>query len=153
MEGNENAIALRGGSIVDGTGAPRRDGDVLIIDGRIAAIGEVGADAAASIDCTGKVVAPGFIDAHSHMDFFAASGNPHHFDSFTAQGVTTFVAGNCGFSPFGFTPQTKHRGLLESSLFKAGRELRRRLDDFGRSKLDVTNQELREERAGVEELL
>lgn len=122
MEGNENAIALRGGSIVDGTGAPRRDGDVLIIDGRIAAIGEVGADAAASIDCTGKVVAPGFIDAHSHMDFFAASGNPHHFDSFTAQGVTTFVAGNCGFSPFGFTPQTKHRGLLESSLFKAGRE-------------------------------
>ncbi len=122
MEGNENAIVLRGGSIVDGTGAPRRDGDVLIRDGRVAAIGEVRADGAMPIDCAGKVVAPGFIDAHSHMDFFAPSGDTRHFDSFTAQGVTTFVAGNCGFSPFGFAPRTKYRRLLQSSLFKAGRE-------------------------------
>ena len=74
------------------------------------------------VDCVGKVVAPGFIDAHSHMDFFSASGDPHHFDSFTAQGVTTFVGGNCGFSPFGISPSTAHRGLLENSLFMAGRE-------------------------------
>jgi len=56
------------------------------------------------------------------MDFYAASDDPHHFDPFTAQGVTTFVAGNCGFSPFGFAPATKHRSLLENSLFKAARE-------------------------------
>jgi N-acyl-D-amino-acid deacylase len=113
---------LHGGSIVDGTGGSSRPGSVLLQGARIAAIGDLPRDAGTPIDCTGKVIAPGFIDAHSHMDFFAASNDPHHFDSFTAQGVTTFVAGNCGFSPFGFAPETKHRGLLENSLFKAGRE-------------------------------
>jgi N-acyl-D-amino-acid deacylase len=122
MDGNRDSVVLRGGTIVDGTGAPARQGDVLLRDGRIAALGEVPADAGPSLDCTGKVIAPGFIDAHSHMDFFSASGDPAHFDSFTAQGVTTFVAGNCGFSPFGFTPSTRYRGLLEASLFKAGCE-------------------------------
>ena len=122
MNGNRDSTLLRGGLIVDGTGAPPTEGDVLLRNGRIEALGEMPADAGPSVDCAGKVVAPGFIDAHSHMDFFSASTDPHHFDSFTAQGVTTFVAGNCGFSPFGFTPTTKHRGLLESSLFKAGRE-------------------------------
>jgi len=112
---------LKGGLIVDGTGQPARLGSVLLEGRRIAALGDVSADAGTPIDCEGKVVAPGFIDAHSHMDFFCATENPRHFDSFTAQGVTTFVAGNCGFSPFGFAPKTKHRRLLESSLFKAGR--------------------------------
>ncbi len=113
---------LRGGRIVDGTGAAARPGSLLLEGRRIVAVGDVSADAGASIDCAGKIIAPGFIDAHSHMDFFSASTDPHHFDSFTAQGVSTFVAGNCGFSPFGFAPDTKHRGLLENSLFKAGRE-------------------------------
>jgi len=113
---------LRGGLIVDGTGASPRPGSVLLSGGRIAAIGEVADDSDTSIDCAGKVIAPGFIDAHSHMDFFSASDDPHHFDPFTAQGVTTFVAGNCGFSTFGFAPETEHRGLLENSLFKAGRD-------------------------------
>jgi N-acyl-D-amino-acid deacylase len=122
MESNGDTTLLRGGSIVDGTGAQARPGNVFLRGGRIEALGETPAEADTVIDCEGKVVAPGFIDAHSHMDFFSASGNPHHFDSFTAQGVTTFVAGNCGFSPFGFTPETKHRALLENSLFKAGRE-------------------------------
>ena len=111
---------LRNGLIVDGTGASPRPGSVLLDGGLIAAMGDLPDDAATAIDCTGKVIAPGFIDAHSHMDFFSASKDPRHFDSFTAQGVTTFVAGNCGFSPFGFAPETKHRGLLENSLFKAG---------------------------------
>ena len=122
MDGNSDSTLLRGGLIVDGTGAPPIEGDVFLRAGRIELGGGAPAHADSVIDCRGKVVAPGFIDAHSHMDFFSASGNPHHFDSFTAQGVTTFVAGNCGFSPFGFTPDTAHRGLLESSLFKAGRE-------------------------------
>ncbi|MGB8332237.1 MAG: amidohydrolase family protein [Polyangiales bacterium] len=113
---------LRGGLIVDGTGASPRPGSVLLDGGRIGAIGDIPDDAGTPIDCTGKIIAPGFIDAHSHMDFFSASDDPRHFDSFTAQGVTTFVAGNCGFSPFGFDPETKHRRLLEGSLFKAGRD-------------------------------
>jgi N-acyl-D-amino-acid deacylase len=124
MSSEEHAsrTLLRGGRIVDGTGAAARPGSVLLEGARIVAVGDVPADAGASIDCAGKVISPGFIDAHSHMDFFSAGTDPHHFDSFTAQGVTTFVAGNCGFSPFGFAPNTKHRGLLENSLFKAGRE-------------------------------
>jgi N-acyl-D-amino-acid deacylase len=113
---------LRAGLIVDGTGAAPRPGSLLLQDGRIASIGEVPDDSAVPINCAGKVIAPGFIDAHSHMDFFSAGDDPHHFDPFTAQGVTTFVAGNCGFSTFGFAPETQHRGLLENSLFKAGRD-------------------------------
>lgn len=120
MQGDGDRILLRGGLIVDGTGAPGRTGSVLLADGRIVAIGKVSNDAGTTIDCTGKTIAPGFIDAHSHMDFFSTSEDPHFFDSFTAQGVTTFVAGNCGFSPFGFAPVTPHRGLLEHSLFEAG---------------------------------
>lgn len=113
---------LRHGLVVDGTGAAPRRASVLLAHGRIEAIGDIPQGAAKVIDCTGRVIAPGFIDAHSHMDFFAAGGHPGSFDSFTAQGVTTFVAGNCGFSPFGFAPQTKHRSLLEHSLFEAGHE-------------------------------
>ncbi len=112
---------LSRGLVVDGTGASPRRGSLLIIDGKIEAIGAVSPIGVEEIDCTGKVIAPGFIDAHSHMDFFSASDDPHHFDSFVAQGVTTFVAGNCGFSPFGFVPSSPHRHLIESSLFKAGR--------------------------------
>lgn len=122
MERSTQPVLLRGGLVVDGTGAPPRNADVLLREGRIEAVGELGEIDAITIECGGKVVAPGFIDAHSHMDFFSASGDPHHFDSFTAQGVTTFVAGNCGFSPFGFAPGTPYRSLLENSLFKAGRD-------------------------------
>ncbi|MEM7436874.1 MAG: amidohydrolase family protein [Myxococcota bacterium] len=113
---------LQGATVVDGTESEPRPGGVLIDGDRIEAVGDLQVEDANIIDCTGKVVAPGFIDAHSHMDFFTASDNPHHFDSFTAQGVTTFVTGNCGFSPFGYAPGTPHRKLLENSLFKAGRD-------------------------------
>ena len=122
MEAQTQPFVLRGGLLVDGSGSAARPVDVLVREGRIEAIGEISETAGASIDCSNKVVAPGFIDAHSHMDFFAAGDEPRHFDSFTAQGVTTFVVGNCGFSPFGFAEDTPHRKLLESSLFKAGRE-------------------------------
>ncbi len=121
MDGAGARYLLSGGLVVDGTGAKPEPDNVLIRDGKIESIGPVSPLGVEEIDCTGKVVAPGFIDAHSHMDFFSASDNPHHFDSFAAQGVTTFVAGNCGFSPFGFVPTSAHRDLIESSLFKAGR--------------------------------
>lgn len=118
---HDRKTLLRGGLIVDGTGGSPRFGSVLLEGARIAALGDLPDDAGTPIDCTGKVIAPGFIDAHSHMDFFTVSDDPHHFDSFTAQGVTTFVAGNCGFSPFGFAPGTKYRSL-QLALFKSGRD-------------------------------
>lgn len=122
IHSTDHRTLLRGGLIVDGTGDAPRPGSVLLDGGRIVAVGNLPDDAGAPVDCAGRVIAPGFIDAHSHMDFYAASADPHHFDPFTAQGVTTFVAGNCGFSPFGFAPGTKHRSLLENSLFKSARD-------------------------------
>ena len=124
MPGSGAKTLLRDGLVVDGTGAPGRRASVLLVDDRIEAIGALDVDDAEVIDCSGKVIAPGFVDAHSHMDFYAAAEDPRYFDSFTAQGVTTFIAGNCGFSPFGFARDTNYRHLLESSPFKSGRDAR-----------------------------
>ena len=63
-------ILIKGGSVVDGTGAPARTADVAIRDGRIAAIEENRTDSAERvIDVEGKIVTPGFIDIHTHSDF------------------------------------------------------------------------------------
>jgi N-acyl-D-aspartate/D-glutamate deacylase len=88
-------LAIRGGTVVDGTGAPGVRADVAIEDGRIAEIGpNVGGDQ--ELDAGGAVVAPGFIDIHTHYDaqvFWDPALTPSCF-----HGVTTVVAGNCGFS-------------------------------------------------------
>lgn len=71
------------------------------------------------IDVQGKCVAPGFIDAHSHNDWFAArKDNARFFMPFLRQGITTQVTGNCGFSPFGFEKDSKYKPLLGSGLFQ-----------------------------------
>ena len=89
-------LAIVRGQIVDGTGAPRRGADIAIKDGRIAAIGTVAAaEAADVIDASGLVVAPGFIDVHTHADDLAEHPRA---ENFVRMGVTSVVAGNCGSS-------------------------------------------------------
>ena len=90
-------LVFRGGVVVDGTGAPGREADVFVADGRIAAIERGSARAARrEIDARGQVVAPGFIDIHTHSDFTLPL-NPRA-ESKIRQGVTMEVVGNCGFS-------------------------------------------------------
>ncbi len=86
-----------GGTVIDGTRAPRFDADVGLRGGLIAAIGDLsGATATHTIDATGRIVAPGFIDAHTHDDQAVLSQGDMTFK--ISQGVTTVVAGNCGIS-------------------------------------------------------
>jgi len=90
-------LILRGGKVVDGTGNPWYRGDVAVADGEIAAIGRLsGTEADRIIDARGLVVAPGFIDAHSHSD--SDTLIYPQMESTVMQGITTVVAGQCGSS-------------------------------------------------------
>jgi len=90
-------LLIRGGLVVDGTGAPPREADVSVHDGRVVAIEPRSARRAHRvIDARGHVVAPGFIDIHTHSDFTLPL-NPRA-ESKVRQGVTLEVVGNCGFS-------------------------------------------------------
>lgn len=111
-------------TIIDGTGSPAYQGYVVTQDDTIEAVsgGLAPADFDGErLDCAGLTLAPGFIDAHSHNDWFAARRNPlPFFIPFAEQGITTQVVGNCGFSPFGYDAGTPYKHLLGSGLFQVG---------------------------------
>ena len=106
-------IVIRGGLVVDGTGTPSRRADVAITGDRITAIGDK-LDGRSVIDADGCHVSPGFIDIHTHYDaqvFWDPALTPSCF-----HGVTTVVAGNCGFSIAPTRPE--HRDLIAQTLQK-----------------------------------
>jgi N-acyl-D-amino-acid deacylase len=107
-------LVIRGGTVVDGTGRSGVRGDVGVRGGRIAALGDVKGTAAQTIEADGLVVAPGFIDVHTHYDAQVLwdrmlTISPWH-------GVTTVVMGNCGFGVAPTRPD--HRGLIMRTLEK-----------------------------------
>ena len=106
-------LIIRNGTIVDGTGAPRFSGDIAIRDGLIAAVGTVRGEAAEEIDAAGRIVAPGWVDIHTHYDGQATWDTEMGPSSW--HGVTTVLMGNCGV---GFAPAAPERhdwliGLME----------------------------------------
>ncbi|WP_252699039.1 N-acyl-D-amino-acid deacylase family protein [Natronosalvus vescus] len=89
-------VIFRGARVVDGTGAPWFDGDVAIRDGRIESVGTVSGTGDTELDASGLVVAPGFIDIHTHSDYTLPANRDAH--SKVRQGVTLEILGNCGTS-------------------------------------------------------
>jgi N-acyl-D-amino-acid deacylase len=105
-------LKITGGSIIDGTGAPRFVGDMGIKGDKIVALGSAPEDATTTIDATGRIVSPGFVDIHTHYDAQImwdpmVTCSPWH-------GVTTIVMGNCGFSVAPTRPE--HRDLIMRTL-------------------------------------
>lgn len=107
-------LKIVGGTLVDGSGAERQRGDVGILAGKIVALGEAPGDATQTLVAEGRIVAPGFVDIHTHYDAQAVwdrmlSISPWH-------GVTTAVLGNCGF---GIAPmRAEHREVAMRTLEK-----------------------------------
>ncbi len=92
-------LVIRGGTVVDGSGAQRFSGDVAIAGGRIAAVGEVDGSGSEEIDARDRIVTPGFVDIHTHYDGHATWTN--RLEPSSQHGVTTVLCGNCGV---GFAP-------------------------------------------------
>ena len=103
-------LVIRGGTVIDGTGAPGRTADVAVDDGLVVEIGQVDARGEREIDADGALVTPGFVDIHTHYDG-QATWDPRLQPS-SGHGVTTIVMGNCGV---GFAPvhDSDHAQLIE----------------------------------------
>jgi N-acyl-D-aspartate/D-glutamate deacylase len=98
-------LVIRGGTVIDGSGAPRRVADVAVLAGRISAVGAVGGRGGREVDASGLCVCPGFIDLHTHYDA-QYTWDPYATSSIW-HGVTTTVIGNCGFAIAPCRPQDR----------------------------------------------
>jgi N-acyl-D-aspartate/D-glutamate deacylase len=117
-------VIIKNGRVVDGTGSPWFSADIGIVEGKIVRIGVIDpTEGQTLIDANGLVVAPGFVDIHSHADFILPLSN--HIDilgPLMEQGITTLVTGNCGLSPFPVNPE-KLEFLNNYTAFFQGGEL------------------------------
>src|SRR5579864_3920513 len=107
---SEYDLVVRGGTVVDGTGAPGHTADVAVSAGRVVEVGKVEGRGRSEADADGALVTPGFVDIHAHYDGQATWDN--HLAPTSWQGVTTVVMGNCGV---GFAPvrPVDHERLIE----------------------------------------
>ena len=112
-------LIIKDAFVVDGTGAPGFKGSLAVSGDAIAAVARDGEDASSwaaerVIEAEGLTIAPGFIDMHSHADFvLPLDYHPDLIRPFMEQGVTTVVAGNCGFSPAPLAENSAHQDLLD----------------------------------------
>lgn len=102
-------LVIRGGFVVDGSGEPGREADVAILSGKIAKVGDISGVGAEEVDAKGKLVAPGFVDIHTHYDGQVTWGDA--LSPSSNHGVTTAIMGNCGV---GFAPvrESDHDRLI-----------------------------------------
>lgn len=108
-------LIISGGSVIDGTGADPIKADVAVDGDRITRVGDLtGVDAGRVIDATGKMVTPGFVDLHTHLD--AQVGWDPDMKSSSYHGVTTALIGNCGVT---FAPVSKANHRLMAELMEA----------------------------------
>lgn len=110
---------IKNARIYDGSGSAPFTGDILINGDKIEKVEtDIAAGADSVIDLQGRSVASGFIDGHSHNDWFAIKKDPlPFFEPFIRQGITSFVAGNCGVSEIGFEPGCCYIDKLGGGLF------------------------------------
>jgi N-acyl-D-amino-acid deacylase len=121
----EYDLLVKGGNIVDGTGKKSFRGDLLVRDGRIAAIiphsqEEISSTEAPAAretcDAAGLTVCPGFIDMHSHADWiFPLEEHPSILTPLMEQGITTLIGGNCGYSPAPLAAGSPHLHLIQDA--------------------------------------
>lgn len=113
---------LKGGLVYDGTLNPPSLQDVHIKDDKIVSVApNIKAGLIKTIDCKGLSISPGWIDAHSHNDYYL---NNHHMEQtlpFIRQGITTQVVGNCGFSAYGIPKDNPYKGDVGAGLFHGNR--------------------------------
>ncbi len=116
---------FKNGMIYDGTGNDPFKGEILVEDDKIVKVcnyadseGTGNEDADVTYDLEGLAISPGFIDMHSHNDWFAIKKEPlPYFEPFIRQGITTFITGNCGLSAVGFDRDTEHVDKMGGNLF------------------------------------
>lgn len=146
-------LVIRNGSVIDGTGSKAVRADVAVLDGRIAAVGTVHGRGSKEIDAAGLVVAPGFIDVHTHgeniLEYPAA-------ENYVRMGVTSIVVGNCGTSNLDIASFFKSLGRVRPSINVGtliGHGSLRRQAMGGEFNRPPNSSEMQEMRAGVERAL